>query len=105
MKIKNFEQFLNESKVASDDSPLGFYTIANALSPENFFKALDELGIKYTHDKHANLITVSVKDKDQASMIRDLALSDALEADDIEAADLPYMTPEEIGDAMEIKLL
>lgn len=103
--IKNFKQFLNESKVASDDSPIGFYTIANALSPDNFFKALDALGIKHAHDKYTNLITVSVKDEDEASVVRDLALSDVLEADDIEDDDLPYMTPDEIGDAMEIKLL
>lgn len=100
----NIDGFLNESKVASNESPIGFYTIANALSPDDFFNKLDELGIEHKHDGYSNLIEVFVKDINEGSIVRELALSDIFEADDISDDDLPYMTPEEIGDAMEIKL-
>lgn len=60
----NIGGFLNESKVASDESPLGFYTIANALSPDSFFDRLDELGIEHKHDGYSNLIEVFVNDGD-----------------------------------------
>ena len=96
--------FLNESKVATEDSPLGFYHISNALMPTKFFKKLDELGIKYNHDAYFNVIEVFVADNNEGSVVRKLALSDIFEADDIQDDDLPYMTPEEIGDAMIIKL-
>lgn len=98
------EGFINESKVASDESPIGFYTIANAILPIKFFNRLNELNIEHKHDKYSNFIEVFVKDMEEAYIVRKLALGDTLEADDISDDDLPYMTPEEIGDAMEIKL-
>lgn len=102
--IKNFNEF-GGVKVASDNSPIGFYTIANAVSPEDFFMSLNKMNIKYKHDEYANFIEVYVKDEIEAKIVRDIALSEVFEADDITIEDIPYMSdPEEIGDAMEIKM-
>lgn len=102
--LKLYQKFTNESKVATEESPLGFYTIANAVMPTEFFKKLDGLGIKYTHDKYKNFIEVMVNNEQEGTMARNIALSGIFEADDIEEEDLPYMTPSEIGDAMEIRM-
>ena len=106
MILKRYKNFLiKESKVATNDSPIGFYTIANALSPDEYFKLLEENGIDYKHDTYRNFIEVFVNDEQQAKYAREKALDmDILEADDIEEDDLPYMTPDEIGDVMEIKM-
>lgn len=100
MKTK-FYSFLYESKVATDDSPIGFYTIANALEPSILFEKLDELGILYMYDKYSNFIEVLVKNIDEAKVARELVLSDIFEADDIEPDSLQYIN----DDALEIKLI
>lgn len=102
--MKRFKDFLAESKVADDNSPIGFYHISNALDPADLFIELDKLNIYYNHNRFPNIITIEVSDLDQAKIVRDLILSDIFEADDITEEDLHYMTPEEIGDALEIKL-
>lgn len=105
MNLKRYKDFLNESKVATDESPLGFYLISNALMPDEFFSLLKERGIEFTHDEYRNLIEVLVDDLEQAKYARQIALDfDIFDASDIDEDDLPYMTPDEIGDAMEIKL-
>lgn len=103
-KIKSWSKFLNESKVASDESPIGFYHICNSLKPDNFFSKLNELGIEYKHDGFSNFIEVFVSDINEGSIVRELSMSDIFEADDIAEDDMPYMVPGEIGDVMEIKI-
>lgn len=103
-KIKTWHQFLNESKTASNDSPIGYYTIANALMPNKFFEKLDELNINYTHDKYANFIEIFVNNIDEATLVRNLAISDIFEAKDIDDSMLPYIIDDGPGDIMEIKL-
>jgi hypothetical protein len=104
-RYNQWEQPLNESKVATDVSPLGYYTIANALMPTQLFNELRKLNIEYRHDRYANFIELFVSDLDEASFVRSMILSDIFEADDIEDADLPYMVTDRLpDDALEIKL-
>jgi len=96
---------VNESKVATNESPLGYYTTANALHPEKLFKKLDENGIGYKHDTYSNFIEVFVEDIDQAKLVRELSLDMYIfEADDIDDDDLPYIEEDGPGDMMEIKM-
>lgn len=96
----------NESKVASNESPLGYYTIANALDPEDFFEKLNERGISYKHDPYPNFIEVFVKDMDEAKYVREKALDMYIfEADDIDDRDLPYIEKDGPNDMMEIKMV
>lgn len=104
MNIKNFKQFTNESKVANIDNPFGFYTICNSLMPDDFFNCLKENHIKYKHDGYRNYIEVFVKDLNEASFVRELALSDIFIADDIDNEDLQYLL-ENQDDCLEIKLI
>jgi hypothetical protein len=97
---------VNESKVATDESPLGYYLTCNALSPKMFFEKLEEKGIEYKHDTYANFIEVFVKDIDEAKYAREIALDmDVFEVDDIESDDLPYIKEDGPGDMMEIKMV
>jgi hypothetical protein len=106
MELKRHKDFLiKESKVASNDSPLGFYHTCNALSPEMFFEKLEEKGIEYKHDAYANFIEVFVDNLDQAKYAREMALDmDVFEADDIDEDDLQYIEEDGPGDMMEIKM-
>ena len=104
MKIKNFKQFTNESKVANIDNPFGFYTICNSLMPDEFFLKLNEYNISYKHDGYRNYIEVFVKNLEEASLVRELALSDIFIADDIDHEDLRYLL-ENQDDCLEIKLI
>lgn len=100
MKI-TLNSFLNESKVATDDSPIGYYTIANALEPSELFEKFNELDISYKHYTYSNFIEVLVKDINEAKVARELVLSDIFEADDIEPESLEYVS----DDILEIKII
>ena len=103
--IKNLGK-INESKVASDDSPLGYYTTANALMPDELFEKLDELGVEHKHDRYANFIEVFVKDEEEGKKVRKLVLDiDVFEADDIDDGFLEHDVEKgDEGDMLEIKL-
>lgn len=97
--MKKFNEFLNESKVASDESPYGYYTIANAIPAKDFVNELDNLGIKWTFDWYSNFIKVFT---DKGELVRKLVLSDLLEADDIDNRDMPYIIEDGPNDMLEI---
>lgn len=101
--MKNYTQF-NESKVASNDSPLGFYTIANALMPIELFEKLDKDLIKYTHDEYRNYIIIYVKDIEEGINVRNYILDEMFEADDIDEDEVQYHLNDP-NDVLEIKLL
>jgi len=106
MKLKRYKDFkINESKVATNESPLGYYLICNSLAPDRLFKLLEEKGIEYKHDTYVNFIEVFVKDIEEAQFVREKALDmDIFEADDIKEDDLPYIEEDGPGDIMEIKI-
>lgn len=108
MDLKRHKDFLiKESKVATDESPLGYYDIANAVMPDDYFKLLEEQGIEYKHDAYRNFIEVFVENEEQASFARKNALDYKIfDASDVDEDHIKYEweTPEDIGDAMEIKM-
>lgn len=86
--MKKYIEFINEHKVASDESPYGFYDICNSIPPDDLFKELEKLGIKYTHDAWRNFIKIYT---DKGKMVRDLLLGDVVyDAVDIDKDELPY---------------
>ena len=97
--MKKFNDFLNESKVASNKSPYGYYTIANSISLKGFVIELNKLGIKWSHDSYSNFIQVFT---DKGDLVREMVLSDLLEADDIEYEDMPYIREDGPNDMLEI---
>ena len=107
MKLKKYNEFVNESKVATDESPLGYYDIANAVMPDEMFNKLETLEIKWKHDRYRNLIEIFVKDESEAKIVRDMVLDMyVLDGSDIDEDHLKYEWPtkDDIGDALEIKL-
>jgi len=103
--IKNLGK-INESKVATDDSPIGYYNIANALMPTELFDELDKLDIEYNHNTYANFIEIFVKDVEEGKKVRELVLDiDVFEADDVDLEFIEHDVEEgDEGDMLEIKM-
>jgi hypothetical protein len=108
MELKRHNDFIiNESKVATDEDPIGYYDICNAVMPDGLFNKLEALDIPYTHDTYSNLIEVTVKNIEEGKVVREMVLdTDVLDASDIDKDHLKYEweTEDDIGDALEIKI-
>jgi len=108
MELKRHKDFIiNESKVATDDDPIGYYDSANALMPDNLFGKLDEMGIKHERDAYRNITTVHVETIEQGKEVRKMVLDYMIyDGSDIDEDHLKYEweTEDDIGDALEIKL-